>query len=179
MARKRGGGARRRRKYLKGMITESFNVGLLAAETVGANTVTDAVEDSTWVSSVKATWTLTDVTKATDTGPLTCGVAHSDYSAAEIEEWLENAGSWKQGGMIQQEIAKRRIRLVGTFQSAGAGAPAGISALNEGRPITTKCGWLLTEGQNMKFWWYNNGSVAYVTTGPEITINGHANLWPQ
>jgi len=40
-------------------------------------------------------------------------------------------------------------------------------------------GWILTTGNGVDFWAYNMGDAAVVTTVPQVSINGHANLWPR
>lgn len=112
-------------------------------------------------------------------GPLIVGIAHSDYSTAEVEEWLELVTGWDQGDLISQEISKRKIRVVGTFNPESTDAVATVHVLNGGRPLTTKCGWMLTEGQTIKYWVYNKGSAAIATSAPAIQMIGHANLWPK
>lgn len=129
----------------------------------------DTVEEKTWISSIKCIHAYTDFTAATDSGPIIVGVAHSDYTLAEIEEWIENTESWSESDLRQQEIAKRKIRRIGKFTKGGF--------LNDGKPITTKCGWMLTTGQNVAMWVWNTGAAAIVD-GSDWTVDGHANLWP-
>jgi len=69
------------------------------------------VVESTWISSIKATWALSNFTSVTNVGPIMVGIAHSDYSATEIEEFIENANSWNEGDQVAQEVAKRRSEL--------------------------------------------------------------------
>ncbi len=172
------GKARRRyRKYLKGQLDVTKLLGTLASETAISVAVVDTVEEQTWLSSVKAVYTMQNMTPGAQIGPITFGLAHSDYTNAEIEEWIENTGSWKQGDLVQQEVARRKIRLIGTFETPVDAADTARHA--DGRPVTTKCGWSLVTGESVKFWWYNEGSGALATTDPTCHVNGHANLWPQ
>lgn len=169
---------RRRRKfrrYIKGRI--DFELALL---TLGPNDVLSGVEsqslsETAFLSSIKATWSLGDFTPDVGDGPMWCGVAHSDYTAAEIEEWIEEGASWNEGDMVAKEVARRRIRQVGVFKAEGSGG--NVVVLNEGRSITTKCKWSLITGQTIRFWIYNSGSGTLVT-GSILHVNGHANLWP-
>ncbi len=171
-------GRRKFRKYLKGMIDTAFGLGTLSASTlIGAN-APDSVTEKAWLSSVKAIWTMDDFTPTADRGPIVVGVAHSDYTDAEIEAWVENLGSWEQGDKVQQEIARRYIRRVGAFASPHGGSALDIAVLNDGRPIHTKCGWQLSTGQTVRLWAYNAGSGDLATTAPNIHVQGHANLWP-
>ncbi len=169
--------ARRRRKYrryLKGAIEEDFALSTLAANTLLSDVVGDVVTEKAWLSSVRAVWSLKN--KTIGQGPILVGVAHSDYTDAEIEQWVEQLTSWDQGDQISQEIAKRKIRRIGTFGEAGDSLS--VDVLNEGRPITTKCGWMLITGQTVRLWAYNSGNAALSTTSPTVTVSGHANLWP-
>ena len=177
MAKKKGSGKRRFRKYLKGQVDHNLQLGTLAGKTVIRTNVGDTVNERTFVSSAKLAWSMDNYTKAATDGPVLVGLAHGDYTAAEIEAWLENADSWNEGNLVQQEIAKRKIRLVGTFESPADSAEA--ARLNDGKPITTKLGWILLQGQTISVWAYNLGSSALGTTDPNVRAQGHANLWPQ
>ncbi len=173
----RKGRARRKfRRYLKGQIDFELSLGTLGANDTISGTIADTLEESAWLSSVRALWSIIDFTVGTADGPIMVGISHSDYSGTEIEEWIEVQGSWKSGDKIAQEIARRKIRKVGVFMNLST-ATAGTDVLNEGRPITTKCNWLLTTGQTVRFWAYNTGTGT-LTTGSFLHVNGHANLWP-
>lgn len=178
MARKgRSRGRRKFTRYIRGNIDLTFSLGALAGADVITQAVQDSVEERAYISSVRATYTLKDLTITADAGPLHMGVCHSDYSDAEVEEWLELTTGWAEGDLVSREIAKRKIRRIGSFVAAGQALAT--QALNDGRPITTKCGWVLTTGQAIRFWVYNSGTAALATTVPDVTVQGHANLWPR
>ena len=178
MAKKPSAARRRKfRKYLKGQVDHNLALGTLGAKTVIRTNVGDTVNERTFVSSARLSWSMDNYTKAATDGPILVGIAHGDYTAAEIEGWLENSDSWNEGNLVQQEISKRKIRLVGTFESPVDSAAA--SRLNDGKPITTKLGWILLQGQTISVWAYNLGSSAIGTTDPNVRAQGHANLWPQ
>ncbi len=170
-------GKGRFRRYLKGRLDETLALGTLGAKVVISANSSDVVTEKAFLSSVKATWSLGAVTDAINVGPVEVGIAHSDYSSAEIEEYLENSGSWQEEDMISQEIGKRKIRSVGLLRSPDT--VAGFSRLNDGKPITTKAGWIIQTGQGVRIWAYNMGSVAFATTDPQMQVQGHANLWPR
>ncbi len=178
MAKKRGRRGRRFRKYLAGALDESLALSTLGPKVlIGANS-TGVLEEKAWLTSVRATWALSEFTPATDDGPIYVGVAHNSYSDAEVEAWIENeTGSWSEGSKVQQEIARRFIRRVGTFRVSGTDA-TNVYVLNEGRPIRTKCGWQLATGDGVKIWAYNAGASALATTSPNVIVLGKANLWP-
>ncbi len=163
-------------KYLRGAIDLNLALTTLGAQVLVSDPVGDTVNEKTWLSSVRGTWTLSEFTQASGRGPFKVGVAHSDYTDAEIEQWIENLGSWDEGDLVNQEIARRKIRMVGQF--TGLALPD-QEVLADGRPITTKCGWMLLQGQTVKVWAYNDGSAAVATTVPRMRMIGHANLWPK
>ncbi len=162
-------------KFLSGSIDESLAMTTLAAKTavkVASQTVTDTMR----ISSVKATYTLRDFTKGANIGPMIFGIAHSDYTVAEIEEWIEATGGWDIGNLVQtREVRNRLIRQVGVFDTP---EDAGDSArVNDGRPVRTKLNWLLAEGDGVSFWIYNTGAQPVATTVPDFQIFGKASLW--
>ncbi len=148
-------------------------LGTLADNALIATPVADSVSDRTYVSSVEAVYTLREVAAAADT-PIVVGFAHSNYTGAEIEEYLENANAWDEGDLVAQEQNRRQIVIVGTFAVLGTGN----QTLNDGKPIKKKAkGMILKEGQQIDFWAWNK-SGNQLTTGADFVINGHANLWP-
>ncbi len=164
---------RRFRPYLRGNIDETQQLGsTLAANTGIRKAVTDVLDQRAWLSSVVLTWTMTNFTSGDGQGPIMVGVAHQDYTLAEIEEWIETQASWSRGDKIAQEINGRKIKTVGTIIQTNNGQ------LNDGKPVRTKCGWQLEVGQTVALWWYNTGSNALSTTDPDCETLGHANLWP-
>ncbi len=167
---------RRYRRYLRGQANEAMGLGTLGGTTFVSVNYDESVNERTYVSSLIATHTLQNYTKGVDDGPIMVGVAHSDYTSAEIEEWVENIGSWNEGDLVNQEIAKRKIRRIGVFDSPDDATTAVV--LNNGKPIRTKLGWILLQGQSLKQWAYNMGSSPLATSAPNYFIEGHVNLWP-
>ncbi len=164
-------------KYIRGNVDERFALGTLAARTGIIKQFDDVVNERTLVSSLQATWAMTDFTSATGDGPIYLGVAHGDYTLAEIEEFIETTNSWDEGNLISQEIAKRKIRIAGIIQSSDA--PADVQVLNDGKPVKLKLNWILLQSQTLQAFAYNSGSSALATTDPQVTIVGHANLFPK
>ncbi len=167
------------RAYLGGQIDLSIDLGTLAGNTLVSGTTSDTVEEAAWLTTVVCSWTMDQLTPGNDVGPIMVGVAHTDYTDAEIEAWIENVESWSQGDLVAQEVAKRKIRRVGVFGTEGASDAQSILALRDGAMIRTKCGWLLNTGDGVDFWAYNMGSGAIATTTPNLHIQGKANMWPQ
>ncbi len=162
------------RGYLKGNIDETLSLGTLASKALVADTWDESPEEKTLISSIVATWAIDNITAGQ--GPLIFGVAHSDYSDAEIEAVLENQASWDQGSKVEQEIAKRLVRQIGQFVAVGGASPNEID-FNDGKPMKTKLNWRLNSGDTLKMWVYNSSAAALSTTVPVLQCNGHANLW--
>jgi len=177
MAKHKGSGKRRFQKYLRGAIEENLSIGALNTRVAVKLNFGSVVNERTYVSSVKGTWTMSEFTKGAGRGPIEVGLAHSDYTATEILEYLTQSGSWNETDLVSQEIAKRKIRRVGVFEAPDAANEDAV--LNDGKAIHTKCGWIMNQGQTLALWGFNSGSVALATTTPRIRILGHANLWPK
>ncbi len=159
--------------YLKGNVEEQLSLGTLAAKTLVSDTWDESPEEKTLISSIVVTWSISGLTAGQ--GPLQFGVAHGDYSDAEIEAVLENVASWDQGSKVEQEVAKRLVRQIGQMVSA-AGADQDVG-FNDGKPLKTKLNWRLNSGDTLKMWVYNSSDGALSTTVPVLHCNGHANLW--
>ena len=172
MARKRRGSRRSMAGYLKGNIDESLSLGTLASKTLVGDTWDESPEEQTLISSIVCTWTLDNVGAAQ--GPILFGIAHSDYSDSEIEAVVESVASWDAGSKVEQEIAKRLVRQLGTFSSSGVD---GDIEFNDGKMLKTKLNWKLNTGDTIKMWAYNLSGAALATFAPILTCNGHANLW--
>ncbi len=167
---------RRNRKYLRGNIDEDHGYAALASKDVVLTVFDETVDERTLISSLVAVWSNLGLTPAAGVGPIMVGIAHSSYTAAQIEEWIENTGAWSEGSLVNQEIAKRKIRRIGVFDNRAAATQT--VTLNDGKAIKTKLNWILTQGQGLAFWTYNMGTAAVATTSPVANAQGHANLWP-
>ncbi len=170
---------RRRRmgKYIRGTVDEATGLSTLAALTVAKQDFDETVNERTLISSIVATYSLSLFTKASGAGPIQVGIAHSDYSAAEIEAVLEATGSWDEGDLVQQELSKRKIRRIGIFDIPDDATE--VSVLNDGKAIKSKLNWILNQGDTLSLWGYNLGASALATTVPVIQAVGHANLFPR
>ncbi len=164
-----------RRKYIKGNVDEQFTLGTLAANGIVSNLWDDSVVQRSLISSVVVTWALSGITSPQ--GPILFGIAHGDYSDAEIEEVIENVGSWDEGNLKAQEVGRRKVRIIGKFVTDSSLAGTVDVQFNDGRPVKTKLNWVLTEGDGITMWCYNVSQAALSTTDPEVTASGHANLW--
>ncbi len=176
LAKHGGSGRRKMGRYIRGSVDENLLLTTLAAKTAVSAVFDETVNERSLISSLVATWSLGDFTLGSDIGPVMVGVAHSDYTDAEIEAFIEATGSWDEGDKIQQEVSRRKVRRVGIFPSAPG--PADL-VLNDGKPIKTKLNWILNQGQTLRVWAYNMGASPIATTVPDVGVQGHANLWPR
>ncbi len=177
MAKKKPQRRRRMGRYIRGAVDEDMALGTLAAKTLVIQTFGNTVTERSLVSSVQLLWSMVGKSVADNQGPIMVGLCHSDYTAAEVEAWIEQQNSWQESDLVAREISGRKIRRVGVFPEQGADLSTQV--LNDGKPIKTKLNWILNAGQSLDFWAYNNGSAALATTDPNVVISGHANLWPR
>ncbi len=139
-----------------------LSAGALAANTMaigGLSTGSTQLGENYFIFSLDTTIAMRAATIGD--GPIHVGVAHSDYSIAEIEEWLEVTTVFSPKDLRGQEVARRKIRRIGIFDCAAA-----QQTLNEGMPIRTKLGWMLPEGQVGLVLWVYNTDTGALTTGP-------------
>ena len=116
-----------------------------------------------------ATWI--DIKAITDSG-LMFGFAHSDYTAAEIEEALEITTSINQGDLIAREKADRLVRIVGTIQ----GNPDSVDdseVFAGGMKRRIKLNWSFPIGKTLNMFVFNASGTVW-TTGSSILLTGTA-----
>ncbi len=173
MTNTRKGRRRPRGQYIKGNVDEVLALGALDTVVLIKSDFDETVNEKTLISSLVAAYTL-DQNTAPE-GPILFGIAHSDYSASEIEAYIESTTSWNTGDKVAQEVGKRLIRVLGQF---AADSLAGLTDVrfNGGVPVKTKLNWMLDTGATITLWGYNKSSVQ-LTTGSSIQASGHANLW--
>ncbi len=165
-------------RYLRGNIDVNQSLGTLAGSTGILGAISDVVEEKALISSIVCTYALEGMTQGDNIGPISVGVAHSDYILSEIEAWIEQVTGWAEGDLQAREVANRLIRKIGTWPADPAG-DLGAAVLNDGKSIKTKLNWVLTTGQNVTFFFYNEGGSPLATTNPNAHVVGHANLWPR
>ncbi len=164
---KHGRGASRRKGYRYLPVDNILTVGNLITKDVIANDFDAVVDQDTFMVSSDLVWG-TEGATAGD-GPMVVGLAHNDYTAAEIEEFIEASASWDSGDKIANERRKRKIRIVGIFPLAAAD-----EVLNDGRPLKTKLGFVVEIGNTLKVWAYNP-STGTIATGVVVNITGGIN----
>ncbi len=136
----------------------SAAAGALANGDVVSTAISDTVDEKMWLASMDAIHAARDFTAGE--GPIVVGVAHSDYSAAEIEECLEAQASWDASDLVAREQARRKVRTIGTFPNVASG-----EVLNDGKEIRTKLGWIAEAGMTLQFWTWNKSGAALTTGG--------------
>ena len=175
MAKKKG----KFRRYIRGIVNVEKDVLSLAGKAAFVKDFPEVVSERCWVSSIDASYSISDHTPVIDAGPLLLAIAHSDYTQAEIEEWLENVDSWDESDMVQsREISRRLIRHVGILESPPSRSDS--RRLDDGKKIHTKLGWYLATGQTLQLVVYNLGTTSISPTGnSRVDCRGVAHLWPQ
>ncbi len=153
--------------YKKLQIADSLTIGVLTSGDVISEALPTVLTQDRRISSVELLWAARGFTPGE--GPIDAGVAHSDYSAAEIEECLEATGSWSDTDKVAAEQANRLVRRIVTFANEVAEQVA-----NDGKPIKTKLNWRIPDGSTLQVW-ARNRSGATIATGGVIALDGHAN----
>ncbi len=160
-----GKGKPRRRKPVQKLVySASLALVTTTSNSVVSVALSDTVDDSVYAISLDARLALRNHTAGE--GPIVVGVAHSDYTAAEVEECLEAVASWDRGDKIALEQAARKVRTIGTFSGV-----ATEETINQGMPIRTRLGFMLELGTTLD-WWAWNKSGATLTTGSVVEANG-------
>ncbi len=162
----------RRFNLRKVRIAAAVTMGAVAALDVVAGTIHPTPVNPLRAVSLKASYMWSGIAAPADDG-MEFGIAHSDYSAAEIEECLEASAAIDQGDKIAQERANRLVRTIGMMSGSGP-ATDGQRAYNNGRPVKVKLNWLLGIGDSL-IGWARNGSGVVWTTGSELLVQG--DLW--
>ncbi len=142
----------------------ALTLGALADNTVVIVDVSGSDFDrEMFLLSAKITSSLRNLTAGE--GPIHVGFAHSDYTAAEINEWF-NANNFLSADKVEQEQGRRLCRDIGVFNGLST-----EESLADGRPMSTKLRFLAQEGANLTYW-ARNSSGATLTTGGIIEFNG-------
>ncbi len=155
----------RRRSFVRKLkCSESLGLAALAAGAAVSSDFDDSVSEKMYLLSIEATHALAEHTA--NEGPIVVGVAHSDYTSAEILEWFVATSGWDTGDKIAQEHQRRKIRQVGTF--AGN---SNQEVLNDGKAIKTPLRFTIESGQTLQQFAINS-DAAVLTTGTFYQING-------
>ncbi len=147
------------------IVNNELALSTLAKDALLSSALGQSPGEEMWLKMIRATWSVKAL--AAGEGPLLVGVAHEDYSNAEIEEYLENAAQWDIGDKIAQEQSRRLIRVVGVLALNDS-----TFALNNGNPIDTPLRFKCQEDQSLKIWVMNKGSDP-LSTGAIVHVNGN------
>ncbi len=161
-SRKRRG--RRRFTLRRVRTTPIIALSTLASGVALAGATTGVSTDTYRIMTASGLWSITGLTPGE--GPLTFGYAHSDYSVTEIKEAIEAAAIDK-GDKLLLEKSNRLVRIVGTLVGSNA-------ELNNGNPVSTRLNWLISIGDQLNIFVYNESAGA-LTTGSSINFVG--NVW--
>jgi len=149
-------------------INTKVTIGALAADDVVGGIMIPAATESYLLTSVNASYAWLDSDVDVDDG-LTFGLAHGDYTDAEIEECLEASGAIDLGDKLAQEKSNRLVREIGSI----GGSVGGGAVYNDGRPRKTKLNWRMTTGKTVTAWVRNNSGSVWTTSG-KLGIAGKA-----
>ncbi len=161
---------KRRFNLRKVRVSSTLSVGGLAAADVIAGSLGGTATSPMRIMSFEGTYSWIDIAAVND-GAMEFGIAHGNYTAAEIEECLEATTSMGLGNKIARERASRLVRVVGTIKGNPA-VVAGESNYNDGRPRKTKLNWLIPSGENISMWVKNSSGAVYIT-GSSLSVLGH------
>ncbi len=157
--------SRRSRNFAAIRIDETLLVGALAAEDLISSTMVTFGNEA-YLISADLTWAWSGQ-QSNSQGPIVVGVAHGDYSATEIEEWIEAIGSADPNDKIAQEQSRRLCRMAGTLP----GNLDFVSVLNDGNVTRLKLKFKVQDAGTLQAFAYNTGS-ATITTGSALVITG-------
>ncbi len=149
----------------------NMSLGALAASDVISSAMTGTSTGTYRVTSIDCRWMWNDIADVND-DYLTFGVAHSDYTAAEIEEALEGTGGIDPGSKIELERANRLVREIGVISSPTQ--LGGSGEFNDGKSMKTKLNWLINIGDSLVIWARNASGTVWVTGG---ALGATGNMW--
>lgn len=161
---------RKKRALLVGPIRTGIDVGALPTFDCILGSPCDDVEEPMFLLSIDVTASMKEHTA--NEGPILFGIAHSDYTAAQIEEYIENTAGWSFGNLVQQEINSRgkRIKIIGRFSGKDA-----FEQWNDGIVKRIPCKFRLENGETITPWAYNEDANP-LTAGSSIQMDGKAYL---
>ncbi len=165
---------RRRRKFNLRKVRNSNAavIGALAALDVVKATLTAPVTEAIRIVSLDLAYTWSGKAAIDDAAEF--GVAHSDYTAQQIEECLEATGSIDLGDKSAQERSNRLVRSIGIITGPAVSGASGGARFNDGMRVKTRLNWLLSTGDTIDIW-IRNGSGNVYTTGGTLVSSG--NIW--
>ncbi len=161
---------RSRRTPRRVRLAAGISATALAAKDVVSGAITAVATETYRLLSVRLSYVWEDIAAVADDG-LEFGLAHSDYSAAEIEECLESQNSIDLGDKTAQEQSNRLVRSIGRISNYGTVVDGGGSQFNDGRPLKTRLNWLMTTGKTLNMWIRNSSGTVW-TIGSSVQAIG-------
>ncbi len=153
-------------------IASSVGAGALTPGDVISGGIIGTSTEAYRLLSVNLAYSWSEIASLID-DTLQFGLAHGDYTAAEIEECLEAGGALAMGDKITQERANRLVREIGVIEGEIGSAGEG-DVFNDGRKLKTRLNWLMSTGQVLQMW-IRNGSGIIWTTGSNLVVIGE--MW--
>ncbi len=160
----------RRGRRQRGIVALPFNtqlaLGTLADETIAKVSLTTDLAEDFFAVSTDITVSVEGHTATED--PLGWGVAHDDYTVAELKEYVD-ANLTDPGQKIEQERARRKVRRGGVLHSMGGSQTELIS--NGGQEKRIPLRFSINDGNTLAGWVMNHSGAA-LTTGSIVTFTG-------
>ncbi len=167
---------RRGRRGRTVRISRNAGPGALATLDVVSSPITDVSPDPYRLLSANLGWSWGDIQAVADDG-LEFGLAHSDYTAAEVEECLEAQAAIDPGDKVAREQANRWVRSIGRISSAGVLVGGAAQAWNNGLPKFIRLNWYMSIGDTLNVWIRNSSGTVW-TTGSGLFVNGQITVTP-
>jgi len=161
---KKGG---RRQRVIPLRVDHQLSVAAPATGAITTAVLADTVINRMYLISFKGVVAFRDNTA--QEGPLYVGLAHSDYTDAEILEWYNAQGSWDQGDLVAQEQGRRKCRKIGIFDGELAN-----ENLNNGIEVTVPLRMIVEEGATLELFSVNEGGATRTTGG---VVELHGTVW--
>ncbi len=146
-------------------LSASQPLATLASETGLLGTITtDAASEGYWTVSLDLNCSWDNATVGD--GAIDLYLCHSDWTLAEVEEFIEITTGFDRGDKKGQEVQARgrSIRKVGSLTPE-------VNNLNDGKQTRIKFKIFIPEGNTLNWCFYNAGPAA-LTTGSEISWSG-------
>ncbi len=160
---------KRRRRRSGRFVALPFNtqqaLATLADETVVSADLTTNLAEDFYAISVDI---IASIDGGASEGPVEVGVAHDDYTVAEIKEFID-VNLTDPDDKIAQERSRRLIRRLGTIANIGAGGASLVPRSGEAKRIPLR--FVLGDGHTLSAWVMNHSGGA-LTTGAVITFSG-------
>lgn len=163
--------SRTRKNFVAIPFQKELALSTLADNAVLSIALTPALTEDLFVMSVDMAAQIRGLTPG-EGDPSTLGLAHSDYTNAEVAENL-NVSLTGPGSKIEQERTQRLVRKSGVFHGFGDGAGAVLSMIGrQGSRVTrTKCMFTIQNPKTLNAW-IQNRMGAPMTTGALMTVDG-------